>query len=428
VSAPRTAAPLRLAVVITAGGTGRRMGAGAPKQFLTLAGRPVLARTLEQALEWGRRAAPALELAALVVSHPAGGGAETARLAVAACQAADCATWAPDLQLRCLDGGATRQESVRLALAGLPDDLTAVFVHDGARPLASAELYQSLWQLLERTPAALGVVPLLPPGDTLKAISCAADGLAQVTATVDREGVRAVQTPQLFRWPDLRRWHERAAAEGFVGTDDASLAERYAPEGRVLAAEGRRVNLKLTRPEDLAMAEGYLRGEAGPPGSSLADLRVGQGFDVHAFTEGRPLILGGVEIPHERGLAGHSDADVLLHAISDALLGAAGLDDIGAHFPDTDSAWKGADSWKLLVEVNRRVRAAGFRPLNVDATLICERPKIRPYVPAMRARIAAALELPEAAVNVKGTTTERLGFTGRGEGIAAQAVCLLCGP
>lgn len=404
------------------------MGGAAPKQFLTLAGRPVLARSLEQALRWGRQALPEVELTALVVSHPEGAADETRHLLELALAEADAAHWAPLLQAQILAGGATRQESVQRALEALPSELTAVFVHDGARPLARADLYAALWQAFHNSPGCLGAVPILPPGDTLKSVKRDADGSLVVAGTVDREQVRAVQTPQLFRWPALRDWHRQAARLDFVATDDASLAERFAPQGEVRIVEGNRGNLKLTLPEDLAIAEGWLgKAEPGPPGSSLAVLRIGQGFDVHAFAEGRPLILGGVEIPHPQGLAGHSDADVLLHAIADALLGAAALDDIGAHFPDTDPRWKGADSWELLCEVDRRVREAGYCPLNVDATVICERPKIRPFVPAMRERIATALRLPLPAVNVKGTTSEGLGFTGRGEGIAAQAVCLLQG-
>ena len=421
----------RLAVVITAGGSGSRMGGPLPKQFISLAGRPVLVHCLSTALEWARGAG--VELAALCVSHPPGAAAETARLLEASrAGSGDRAAFA-GLTMMCIPGGETRQESVRLALEALPGDLDAVFIHDGARPLATYALYQRLWQALADDETAQGAVPLLPPGDTLKELG--ADGL-DVTGTLDRERVRAVQTPQLFRWPLIRRLHLEAREAGVTATDDAALLEGRTPRLRVAAVAGEARNLKLTRPEDLALAEAWLRGDeveaSGGPGLRRDDgtqedpgLRIGQGFDVHAFAAGRPLVLGGVVIPFERGLAGHSDADVLLHAVADALLGAAALGDIGLHFPDTEEAWRGADSWELLRETGRRVRQAGFRPVNVDATVICEAPRIRPHVEAMRARIAAALDLSVAAVGVKGTTSEGLGFTGRGEGIAAQAVALL---
>jgi 2-C-methyl-D-erythritol 2,4-cyclodiphosphate synthase/2-C-methyl-D-erythritol 4-phosphate cytidylyltransferase len=405
---------VRVAVVVTAGGIGARMGADGPKQFLTLAGRPVLARACSGALAWALREQDRVELAALVLSHPPGFAHQT-RAVLEACLAEAGLSSAVGFVV---EGGASRRESVRLALEVLPEDLEAVFVHDGARPLATSDLYQSLWEALCRAPGALGVVPLLPPADTLKQVATGSAGL-MLAGTVDRESVRAVQTPQLFRWPRLRQLHRQADGLGLAATDDAALAEILAPGEAVLVVDGEPGNLKLTRGEDLAMAGQRLDAGGGP------EVRVGQGFDVHAFVEGRPLVLGGVSIPHGQGLAGHSDADVLLHAISDAVLGAAGLDDIGAHFPDTDERWRGADSWELLRECVRRAAEAGWVPLNVDATLIGERPKIRPHVPAMRARIAAALGLGESAVNVKGTTTERLGFTGRGEGLAAQAVVLL---
>jgi 2-C-methyl-D-erythritol 2,4-cyclodiphosphate synthase/2-C-methyl-D-erythritol 4-phosphate cytidylyltransferase len=378
----------------------------------------VLAHSIAAALDFGAEAHPAVELVSLLLTHPPAHGEPTRQVMEEVLRADRCL--APGFQARCLAGGATRQESVRLALEALPADLDAVFVHDGVRPLATAALYHRLWEALRREDQAVGAVPLRVSDDTLKEVE-AGGGCLRVARTVDRERVVAVQTPQLFRWPDLLEWHRLAARDGFTGTDDASLAERHAPGRTVLAVEGGRRNLKITRREDLAMAECWLREDK----DSGPGLRVGQGFDVHAFADGPPLVLGGVPLPGERGLAGHSDADVLLHAITDALLGGAALGDIGSHFPDADEQWRGADSWDLLREAGQRVRAAGLRPVNVDATVICERPKVRPHVGAMRVRIAAALDLAVECVNVKGTTTEGLGFTGRGEGIAAQAVVLL---
>lgn len=419
--------PLRLALVITAGGLGRRMAAQAPKQFLHLAGRPVLARTLEGAL--GALAAqPSLTLTHLVLSHPAEAREET-RLLLDQAMASSLG-----LELRealLVAGGPTRQDSVRLALEALAqagDPMPeAVLVHDGVRPLASPQLYHRLVQGFQTREDAVGVVPLVPLSDTLKILHQEAQGWT-VAGTVDREGLGAVQTPQLLRWPQALDLHRQALEAGLVVTDEAMLVELLAPSSVLVGVEGESRNIKITRPDDLLLAEAWL-GEQGR-GGAMDGLRVGHGFDVHAFAPGRPLVLGGVVLPHPVGLAGHSDADVLLHAIADAVLGAAGLDDIGAHFPDTEERWQGADSWELLRECVRRARECGFRPVNVDATLLGQRPKIRPFVPAMRERIGQAMDLEESAVNVKGTTTERLGFIGREEGLAAQAVVLMaaCAP
>lgn len=415
--------PTRLALVITAGGLGRRMAAGAPKQFLNLAGRPMLARTLEGAVQ-ALAELPHLRLTHLLLSHPVEACRESQLLLDDAADLADRLEMAPIFQL--VEGGPTRQDSVRLALEALaaqpgpaPD---AVLVHDGVRPLASPALYQRLVEGLHTRKDALGVVPLLSVTDTVKSVRRDARAWT-VTGTVDREGLGAVQTPQLLRWPQALDLHRKARAEGLAVTDEAMLVERLAPKALLVGVEGESRNIKITRPDDLLLAEAWLARER--KDGAMDALRVGQGFDVHAFAPDRPLVLGGVAIPHELGLAGHSDADVLLHAIADAVLGAAGLDDIGALFPDTEERWRGADSWELLRECVRRAREKGWMPVNVDATLMGQRPRIRPHVPAMRERIAQALELSVDAVNVKGTTTERLGFIGREEGLAAQAVVLM---
>jgi 2-C-methyl-D-erythritol 2,4-cyclodiphosphate synthase/2-C-methyl-D-erythritol 4-phosphate cytidylyltransferase len=406
---------IRLGWILAAGGRGLRMGGPRPKQFLELAGEPVLLHAL--------RTLPPLRahgLAAVAVGHPSGEAGETRLLLERF--AAETEGFGFDEQaavrLVLVPGGATRQASVAAALMALPAELDLIAVHDAVRPLATPELVLRLLAALVADDEAWGVVPLLPPGDTLKSVSILGPGHWEITGTADRERTLAVQTPQLFRAARLSQAHERAVADGVEAGDDAALVERCA--GRLLGLEGERANIKLTRPEDLDWAAAWLA-----RGTKEGAMRVGQGFDVHAFCEGRPLMLGGVEIPCERGLAGHSDADVLLHAIADAVLGAAGLGDIGRHFPDTDAAYAGADSWELLREVAALARRAGWRVLNLDATVICERPKIAPHAQVMRTRIAAALGLPAAAINLKGTTSEGLGFTGRGEGIAAQAVCLL---
>lgn len=405
----------RIGWILAAGGVGRRMGGPRPKQFLDLAGDAVLLHAL-------RVLVPLREngLVAVVVGHPVGEAGETRLLLERfAAEAAGFGLGedAP-VRLQLASGGDTRRASVSQALALLPEDLDYVAVHDAVRPLATAELFLRLLSALEADPEAAGAVPLLPPSDTLKTVEATGAGLWRVTGTVDRERSLAVQTPQIFRAGALREAHARAAAEGWEGTDDGSLVERLG--WRLLGVEGERSNLKLTRPEDLDWAAAWLA-----RGRGDCSMRIGSGTDVHAFAEGRPLVLGGVTIPHERGLAGHSDADVLLHAVSDAVLGAAGLGDIGRHFPDSDPAYAGADSLELLRRVVALVDEAGWRLVNLDATVICERPKIAPFAAAMRRRVAEATGLPLDAINLKGTTTEHLGFTGREEGIAAQAVCLL---
>src|SRR5690606_38041650 len=288
--------------------------------------------------------------------------------------------------------------------------------------------------------AATAAVPLK---DTVKQVR---DGWVQ--ATPERASLRAVQTPQAFRRDILVEAHARARAEGWRATDDAALVERLGH--RVAIVPGAYDNLKITTAEDLLLAETLLwarvrtvaapggqqgRGpfappETGPPAGAPPSgedlpMRVGFGYDVHRFAAGRPLVLGGVEIPAEEGLAGHSDADVLLHAIMDALLGAAGLGDIGRLFPATDPAYAGASSLGLLEEVGRRVRAAGFRVGNVDATVVLERPRLAPHVPAMQVRIAAALDVPPERINIKATTSEGLGFVGAGQGAVAFATATL---
>jgi 2-C-methyl-D-erythritol 2,4-cyclodiphosphate synthase/2-C-methyl-D-erythritol 4-phosphate cytidylyltransferase len=407
----------RLAVILTAGGRGSRMSSSAPKQFIELAGKPVLAHALHALFQW-MESLPECSFE-LVLTHPADAAGETDEILWASL--AGFPHLAERLQAHCAVGGDTRQDSVRLGLHALSSSAEAVFIHDGARPFARPDLYHRLLSKLDTDGRAIAVVPLLPATDTLKQL----DASGCITATVDRSRVRAVQTPQLLRLPQALELHARAEADGFAATDDASLVERYA-SGRVLAVEGDPANLKLTTPQDLLLAEALLaQGEKLVRQEDARGLRVGQGFDVHAFCEGRPLVLGGVEIPFERGLAGHSDADVLLHAICDALLGAANLGDIGQHFPDTDPAWKGADSWELLKAVAGLLAGKGWRVVNLDATLICQRPKLAPYREAMRERICLALSTQPGQVSLKATTTERLGFAGREEGIAAQAIVLL---
>jgi 2-C-methyl-D-erythritol 4-phosphate cytidylyltransferase/2-C-methyl-D-erythritol 2,4-cyclodiphosphate synthase len=283
-----------------------------------------------------------------------------------------------------------------------------VLVHDAARPVIPRSTVPDLLAALRDAP---GAIPAVPVGDTLKR---AADG--RIAATVPREGLYRAQTPQAFRFPLLLALH-RAGGEP-TATDDAALLEASGHEVRLVA--GSESNVKITYPEDLMRVERALAATALP--------RVGTGFDVHAVAAARALVLCGVLVPHETGLAGHSDADVGIHALCDAIYGALAEGDIGRHFPPSEAAWKDADSALFLRHAAERIAARGGRLLNADVTLICERPRITPHAPAMSARLAELLGVEPGRISVKATTTERLGFTGRGEGIAAQAVATVLLP
>ena len=296
-----------------------------------------------------------------------------------------------------VSGGAQRCDSVENGLAAVGADLVAI--HDAARPFVTADVISRALRAALETGAA---APAVPVKDTVKA---ACGGI--VVNTPPRETLFAVQTPQCFFTREYRALLKTTDKTGV--TDDCSVYERA---GRtVTLVEGDYANRKLTTPDDLPKEE--------------KTMRIGHGYDVHRLTEGRRLILGGVDIPFEKGLDGHSDADVLVHAVMDALLGAAALGDIGKLFPDTDEAYRGADSLVLLGRVGEALGEAGFAPVNIDATILCQRPKLAPHIPAMRANIAARLGMETGCVSVKATTEEKLGFTGAGEGIAAHAVCLI---
>lgn len=381
--------------IVAAAGRGRRFGAPENKIFAPLAGRPVLHHTLALL-------SSCEEIDALVIVT---GAEDLERVRAIAAEF-------PKTHRVCL-GGAERSDSVWNALQEVPEGTTLVAVHDAARPLASRELIGAVIAAAREHDAAL---PATPVSDTLKRSS---DGQSTLE-TVDRRPLYAVQTPQVFEYGLLRRAYEAARAEGVPGTDDASYVERLGHP--VWLVPGERNNIKITVAEDLHMAEALLGGATAPPVT-----RTGLGYDVHQLVPGRPLFLGGVELVHPDGLGleGHSDADVLLHAISDALLGAAALGDIGEHFPNTDERYRGISSLVLLRIVGERVREAGWEPVNVDAMLLAERPKIRPHVDRMRREIALALGIDPHQVSVKATTNERLGFVGREEGIAAHAVATI---
>ena len=366
--------------LIVAAGSGSRMGGLVPKQFRLLGGKPVL-RWAVDALSRH----PAIRSTRVVV----GKGQEES--AAAALDGVDVG--------ELIEGGAERADSVRAGLASIDGD--AVLVHDAARPFCPPEVVDRLIASLEFFE---GAAPVLPVGDTLARIG---DTLGE---PVDRTGLARVQTPQAFRLNALRSAYDRW--QGSSPTDETTVAG--AAGLKVAAVAGDQALEKLTLPSDFERAEQWLAGRLSP--------RTGMGFDVHAFSGDGPIMIGGIEVPHSRGLSGHSDADVVLHAITDALLGAAGLGDIGEHFPPSDARWKGAASAIFLTHAVELLRGRGAIIDHVDCTIIAEAPKVGPHRDAMRARIAEIAGLRVDQVSVKATTTEGLGFTGRREGIAAQAV------
>lgn len=305
-------------------------------------------------------------------------------------------------------GGTHRQESVWAGLQHFTYPPEVVVVHDGVRPLVRPALVEAAIEAAASWGAAVVAVPAK---DTVKLT----DGAGFVAQTLPRNQVYLAQTPQAFRFEVLLTAHRRAQQEGFYGTDDTVLVERLGLPVKVV--QGAYENLKLTTPEDFTIAAALL-GEHIP-------LRVGFGYDVHRLVPGRPLILGGVTIPWKTGLEGHSDADVLCHAVMDALLGAAGARDIGYHFPPTEESYRGVSSLSLLARVREIIAACGFRVANIDAVVVAQQPRLAPFVATMAENIARVLEIPPFLVNVKATTTEGLGFTGRKEGIAAYGIAVL---
>lgn len=300
-------------------------------------------------------------------------------------------------------GGSTRCLSVKAGIAAMPAETKWVAIHDGARPFVSPELISAVLKCARETGAA---APAIPVVDTIKET----DRNGNVTGTPDRSRLRAVSTPQIFD----AAIYKKVIEDQEDSLDDCQLFERAGYPVRLVPGETG--NFKITTRADIARAKMQL---------GLSEYRIGHGYDVHRLVEERKLILGGVEVPYEKGLLGHSDADVLLHAVCDAVLGAAALRDIGYHFPDTDPRWEGADSRMLLRECVRLAGEAGYRPVNVDATVLCQRPKLAPYIDKMRANIAEDMNLPLGSVSVKATTEEGLGFTGEGLGISSHAIVLL---
>ena len=381
--------PYTVMMVAAAGGSTRM---GQPKQHIKLGEHPVLIHTL-LALQ---QVAAVDEI--LLIARPEDMDGFTAQAKAVGVS-----------KLRTtVAGGATRQQSVANGLAALPPEATLVGIHDGARPLIDPD---TVTAVIATAAECGGAAVAVPVKDTLKRTD--ADGI--VIDTPDRADLWRVQTPQVFDRAALCAAMEAAVAAGRDYTDDCQLMEAAGHPVRLV--KGLDTNLKLTTPEDVRLAKALMKEETA--------MRIGHGYDVHRLVEGRDLILGGVKIEYEKGLLGHSDADVLTHAVMDALLGAAALGDIGKLFPDNDPAYEGADSVALLRRVVERLNEDGYKIGNIDATILCQRPKLAPHIPQMREIIADACGVDVACVSVKATTEEGLGFTGSGEGIAAHCVCLL---
>jgi 2-C-methyl-D-erythritol 4-phosphate cytidylyltransferase/2-C-methyl-D-erythritol 2,4-cyclodiphosphate synthase len=386
-----------VSAILAAGGRGTRLGAATPKQMLSLGERTILQRSFDIVDRHDR-------IDEIVIALPP-----------------DLA-WSPPAYLisarkpvRIVDGGNRRQDSVANAFAQVSRSATIIVIHDAARPFATEDLFTRVIEAAAKGGAAIAA---LQASDTVKEAT-AAPGVRIVARTIDRESVYMAQTPQAFTRDVLE--HAIALGRESLGpaTDEASLAEQAGHSVRLV--DGEPTNIKITTQHDLDVSNAFL----GSRQQMSTPTRIGTGYDLHRLEAGRPLIIGGVQIPHETGLAGHSDADVLCHAVTDAILGAAAAGDIGQHFPDTDSKWKGANSIELLKAAVSIVRAAGYTLVNVDAVVIAERPKIAPHIAAMRANLAQAIGIDVSAVGVKGKTNEQVDALGRNEAIAVHAVALI---
>ena len=387
-----TAMKERVHVVLAAGGAGSRMGAGQNKIFLEAGGKSILLRSM-QLFE-------GIIDRMVIVCRPE--DEQQIRRIVSMSGVS--------YQVSLARGGESRQHSVLNGLKSLgadPDDI--VLVHDAARCLTPVNV---ILDILESCRSKGSGVAAVPAVNTMKY----ADSDMYVLHTADRSALYEIQTPQGFRFAQLYDSYIKAEKDGFVATDDASVAEHAGV--RVLLVRGSKKNIKVMEKEDLVMINALLQ-------QDTPSFRIGMGYDVHRLTEGRKLILCGIEIPHTLGLLGHSDADVALHALMDAMFGAAALGDIGRHFPDTSDEYKGISSVLLLKEAIRKVRKAGYEFVNADITIAAQKPRISPYIPEMVRKVSETLSCDTSQVNIKATTTERLGFEGREEGISAQAVCSL---
>ena len=387
----------RIAVIIVAAGRGHRFGGEMPKEYLEVHQQPLVRHAVQAFLDH-----PAIDLI-LPVIHP-----DDADILANALGGLD--------YLEPVAGGAARQDSVRNGLEGLASSAPDyVLVHDAARPMVAPALIDRVIEALQDTS---GVIPGIAVVDTLKR----ADDDGIITDTVSRDGLWRAQTPQGFKYADLLAAHRSAIGQEL--TDDAAVME--ASGYRVAVVLGDENNIKVTTPDDLMRMEEIMSDDSAQAKLVRSpSFRIGSGYDVHKLGPGDHVTLCGVKITSERALIGHSDADVALHAVTDAVFGAIADGDIGSHFPPTDSQWRGASSDQFFAYACERMRERGFELSNIDLTIICEKPKIGPHRDAMRARLAEIAQIDVSCVSVKATTTERLGFTGRGEGIAAEAVIII---
>ena len=389
-----------VSAIIAAAGIGARLGAASPKQLLTLGDRTILQRSFD-----------------IVDRHE---GIHEIVIALPP----DLASSPPPFlisstkSIRIVDGGLRRQDSVANAFAQVSDRADVIVIHDAARPFASADLFSRVIAAAAKGGAAIAA---LQASDTVKEAT-AAPGVRIVARTIPRESIYLAQTPQAFTREVLLAAIQRSRETTHVVTDEASLAEQAGHAVRLV--DGEPTNIKITTEQDLTVSKALLGIRDQGLGISRTP-RVGTGYDLHRLEPGRPLIIGGVQIPHEAGLAGHSDADVLCHAVTDAILGAAGEGDIGHHFPDTDPKWKGANSLEMLSRAVEIVRRAGYAVANVDAVVIAERPKLLPHIPTMRVNLGRAIGIDSSLVSVKGKTNEKIDALGRNEAIAVHAVALL---
>jgi 2-C-methyl-D-erythritol 4-phosphate cytidylyltransferase/2-C-methyl-D-erythritol 2,4-cyclodiphosphate synthase len=387
--------------IIAAGGRGLRFGGDRPKQLLEVGGRPMLERSVGAFLSHAA-------IAEVIVAVPP--------------ELVDDvpAYWRGAAKpVRVVAGGARRQDSVANAVRVVSDRSEIVVIHDAARPFPSADLISRTIEAARESGAALAAVAAR---DTVKRGEALPTGGFTVRETLPRDTIFLAQTPQAFRRDILDAALAVAARESIDATDEALLAERAGHTVRLV--EGEATNIKVTTPEDLIVADA-ISSRIADRGSRIRTGRAGTGYDLHRLVDGRPLILGGVTIPSARGALGHSDADVVCHAITDAVLGAASLGDIGTHFPDTDPAWKGASSLDLLTRAVAMVRTAGLEVGNVDVTVVLEAPKIKPHIAAMRESVARAIGIAVDRVSIKGKTNEGVDAVGRGEAIAAHAIALV---
>jgi len=380
------------AAIIPAAGSGSRMGCSEPKQYCLMAGTPMIIHTIRPFLR-------SRFIKTIIVVVPEQWLKKTGQLLDEYLGAETC--------LQVVPGGKRRQDSVLAGISQLGDDIDIVLVHDGARPLVTTELIDRVYNQCTLHNAVIAAVPV---NDTIK--KC--DSENRVQSTVDRQDLWQAQTPQASRLDLLKACYNKFGHKSV--TDEASLLELG--NVPVTVVEGSENNIKITRPEDLVMAEKIMQHPR--PGT-----RIGHGFDAHHFIKDRDLILGGVKIDYPQGLAGHSDADVLTHAICDAVLGAIGAGDLGRHFPDSDNQYKNISSILLLESVIELALEKGFAIVNVDVTVICQEPKLAPYIDKMRQILARSCRVENEQINIKATTTEKMGFTGRCEGISCHAVTLM---